>query len=147
MGGGVAAIVGLVTLAQCAGKAPAGNSTRVVSVRSLNCRSAPSASGPVAKGLRRGQTVEVIEERGGWARVGGATPCWVSTNFLRDGPVASAKADRPVGKAKAAAASSGSDDDDARYTRPRRSSSFGRWFWKKHRGGGRRHKKKKRGWW
>jgi hypothetical protein len=93
--GWVAAVVlGLVAIGQCSSNRSSTNtaaevagspgSTRYVSARSLNCRSTPSPSAAVVRGFGRGEAVTVAEEVDGWARVQGASPCWVAASFLDD---------------------------------------------------------------
>lgn len=52
-----------------------------VSANSLNCRSRPDASAPVAAKLARGRHVEVSEAGGGWSHL--VSPnCWVVARYL-----------------------------------------------------------------
>jgi len=89
----VATVVGLVAIGQCAPSTtstappsalptPVRLDTRFVTARSLNCRSSAAASSAIVSKFAQGASVRVEEESGGWSRLGGSQPCWVSSSFL-----------------------------------------------------------------
>ncbi len=81
----------------------------VVAVGTLNVRLAPNTSGKLRGKLHRGQVIEALEVRDGWARisryynganegVAGTVAHWVYATHLADLPVAKKQAARPVEK-------------------------------------------------
>jgi len=89
----VAAVLGFIAIGQCtpsttstappsAVPTPIKLDTRYVKARSLNCRSSAAASAAIISKFAQGASVQVEEESGGWSRLGGAQPCWVSSSFL-----------------------------------------------------------------
>ena len=56
---------------------------RVTAASGLNVRSAPAFNASIVASLQPGQTVDVHEERDGWARIHPANQMWVNLGYLK----------------------------------------------------------------
>lgn len=63
--------------------------TKYVSAKQLNCRSASAANASVVKQFARGDAIVSVETRDGWERVESTPECWVSAKFLAGTALAS----------------------------------------------------------
>ena len=63
---------------------PFSSSTATVAVDLLNVRTTPSESGDLAaRPLKRGSSVNVLAEAGGWSKVEVSVEAWVKSQFLK----------------------------------------------------------------
>ena len=95
-----AGVFAVVAVGQCSKTTPSSyrsvaaassmGASKYVVARSLNCRSTPSAKSPVIRALKQSEKASIVEENGGWSRLGGAPDCWVATRYLADSPIDSA---------------------------------------------------------